>query len=318
MGKVIEYSRKRFSGKPLSFNLTTNGTLLTEETILFFDEHDVSIMISLDGSKKINDENRVFLNGEGTYDAVIQSIELVKKVAPEYAAKLNINMVINPENDFDCINEVCLKDSDIDALSIIPSMVDLDYSDNVVSVSEEYSSKSEYQRFLALLAVYGRYPKSHISPIAGRTVERMINEEMLFWKLPPLRGTDAPSGPCIPGQFRLFITTSGVFLPCERVSEVSPAMVIGNLKEGFNYANALQMLNIGYITKEECCRCWCFRYCELCVKKADCGTDGLSAQRKLSYCNQTKARVYSKLRGNLLLKEVPVYYKNQTRALRRE
>ena len=38
------------------------------------------------------------------------------------------------------------------------------------------------------------------------------------------------SGPCIPGQRRLFIDVNGNFFPCERVSETSDAMKIGDLK----------------------------------------------------------------------------------------
>ena len=41
------------------------------------------------------------------------------------------------------------------------------------------------------------------------------------------------SGPCVPGQLRLFMTVDGNFLPCERVSEQSDTFIIGNVNEGF-------------------------------------------------------------------------------------
>lgn len=85
--QIISYSEGLFEGKKLSFSITTNGTLMNEEYIRYLEEHDVALMISLDGTKEINDRNRVFQDGTGTYDAVLHKIELVRKVSPEYAKK---------------------------------------------------------------------------------------------------------------------------------------------------------------------------------------------------------------------------------------
>ena len=83
--KAIEYSRKKFMGKEISFSMTTNGTLLTEEIIRFLSKNKVQLVISLDGAKEINDENRVFKNGSGTYDRVIRKIDLIKQIDSVYA-----------------------------------------------------------------------------------------------------------------------------------------------------------------------------------------------------------------------------------------
>jgi uncharacterized protein len=84
--------------------MTTNGTLLTTEIIRFLQDHNISLIISLDGPKEINDKNRVFANGLGTFETVMKQIELVKKIAPDYFKNLKICMVIDPMNNFDCIN----------------------------------------------------------------------------------------------------------------------------------------------------------------------------------------------------------------------
>ncbi len=67
-----------------------------------------------------------------------------------------------------------------------------------------------------------------------------------------LRRIDAPSGPCIPGQLRLFVNVHEQLFPCERVSERSPAMCIGTLDDGFNLENAQKILNVGKLTEESC------------------------------------------------------------------
>ena len=70
-------------GKKLTFNITTNGTMLNDEMIYFFQDHDVSLMISLDGPKEINDKNRVFANGKGTFDTVAKQISRIREIAPQ-------------------------------------------------------------------------------------------------------------------------------------------------------------------------------------------------------------------------------------------
>jgi len=287
--------------------------LLSDEMILFFQEHDVSLMISLDGPKEINDRNRVFANGKGTFDVVVSKIKRIREIAPEYAAKLQISMVMDPANDFDCINEICLNDSEFHTLSLQSSLVEREYDNTSAEFSEEYTWKFEYQHFLAILAYYGRFPQEEVSPIAERSFASALTDFSRIENGMALKMVDAPSGPCIPGQLRLFVNTYEQLFPCERVSEKSVPMCIGTLENGFDFDKALRILNIGELTEENCRNCWCFRHCTLCAKKADDGSDQLSAKRKLSHCREVRGSAYSKICNHLLLKEIPMYYAKQMR-----
>nr|WP_308742308.1 radical SAM protein [uncultured Anaerocolumna sp.] len=310
--QVIEYSKKLFKGKKLTFNMTTNGTLLDEEKILYLQEEEISLMISLDGPKEINDMNRVFVNGTGTYDTVMKKIELMREIAPEYAKELSISMVIDPQNDFDCINSICLGKNDVDKLNILPSIVDKGYDGEKTVSSDMYRWKSRYEGFLAILSYLGRYEKEKVSPIALASINSEI-ERRFEVETSRLFEVDTPSGPCIAGQMRLFCNVEGLLFPCERVSENSKAMCLGTLDSGFNIDNAKQLLNVGALTSDACKECWCFRYCMLCCKKADSGQGTLDAAVKLSYCSESKGNAYHKLMLYLLLKEINVDYLPQMR-----
>ena len=48
--------------------IVTNGTLLDSRKISYFKENNIKITISLDGKKEINDINRIYVNGEGSFD----------------------------------------------------------------------------------------------------------------------------------------------------------------------------------------------------------------------------------------------------------
>lgn len=61
--------------KNLRFSLTTNGLLLTEDKINFLNSNCVSLIISLDGPKKVNDKFRKLKNGDGTFNLILPKIK---------------------------------------------------------------------------------------------------------------------------------------------------------------------------------------------------------------------------------------------------
>ncbi|MBE6148314.1 MAG: radical SAM protein [Firmicutes bacterium] len=52
----------------INWTITTNGTLLTENIIDFFTDNNVSILLSMDGCKKVQDNQRPMKNGESCFD----------------------------------------------------------------------------------------------------------------------------------------------------------------------------------------------------------------------------------------------------------
>ncbi|MFP4026044.1 MAG: radical SAM protein [Thiohalospira sp.] len=59
--------------------ITSNGTLINKNNIDLIKEMELSFQISLDGYKEINDINRVFPSGKGTFDAVMKGISLLQE-----------------------------------------------------------------------------------------------------------------------------------------------------------------------------------------------------------------------------------------------
>lgn len=77
----------------VTFAMQTNGILLDEEWLNILDELDIGFGISLDGTKEVNDANRVDFKDQGTYDKVISNVELMKarRQYPSFLSFLNIN-----------------------------------------------------------------------------------------------------------------------------------------------------------------------------------------------------------------------------------
>ena len=57
-------------GEPFRFSITTNGTLLTDERIRFMQRHRFGLLLSMDGNKSVQDYNRPYADGKGSFDAL--------------------------------------------------------------------------------------------------------------------------------------------------------------------------------------------------------------------------------------------------------
>lgn len=75
------------------FELTTNGTLLTNEMVTFFKNYHLKIDISLDGDEESN-ADRVFINGNPSFNTVYKNIQLLKANNVNFSCK----SVIKPDN----------------------------------------------------------------------------------------------------------------------------------------------------------------------------------------------------------------------------
>ncbi len=118
MKAVVEYAEKRVQevGKQVDFNVTTNGTLLDDHKIAFIKEHQISVMISFDGPKEIQDAQRPYANGEGTYDDTVPKIKKLLAVLPETP----VNAVIVGNTDCQLV-KVGLQDIGFTQISIVPA-----------------------------------------------------------------------------------------------------------------------------------------------------------------------------------------------------
>ncbi|HMY70891.1 MAG TPA: radical SAM protein, partial [Blastocatellia bacterium] len=91
---TIDYARQQAhaAGKYIDFSLTTNATLLTEPVIEYLAEQHVGVTISIDGPQEMNDQLRVFSNGQGSYEMIAPKIKalLAKHRTRPIAARVTL------------------------------------------------------------------------------------------------------------------------------------------------------------------------------------------------------------------------------------
>lgn len=78
-------------GDSFELSLTTNGMLLTEEIMKFFDENDVGMLFSIDGDKETQDINRPRHDGRGSFEQLEPVIDLVLKYHPTMTFRATVD-----------------------------------------------------------------------------------------------------------------------------------------------------------------------------------------------------------------------------------
>ncbi len=73
---VFSFMKRELSGVDYKNSIQTNLSLMNDEYIDLFLQYDVNVGFSLDGTKPINDSQRINTKGEGTFDTIMEKLSL--------------------------------------------------------------------------------------------------------------------------------------------------------------------------------------------------------------------------------------------------
>lgn len=92
---VIEEAEEQssFQGKKVSFSLTTNGTLLNSERVRFLKEHQVAVMLSMDGIPAAHNRHRRTKKGLTSFHLVQRGLSLLQ----EHYESFDVRMTVMPD-----------------------------------------------------------------------------------------------------------------------------------------------------------------------------------------------------------------------------
>lgn len=77
--KVFEFIKTNLPKQDIKHSLQCNLSLLDDAYIELFKQYNVKIGFSLDGQKEINDAQRIYPNGKGTSEIVLEKLELCRE-----------------------------------------------------------------------------------------------------------------------------------------------------------------------------------------------------------------------------------------------
>ncbi|MGI6189649.1 MAG: Cys-rich peptide radical SAM maturase CcpM [Caldicoprobacteraceae bacterium] len=300
--RCVNYIKQQAPDRNIFYTITTNGTLLTPEIYGYLAENNIDILISLDGPKIIHDQSRKFPDGKGSYDLIMENISNILNKYPESNNKLRFNAVISPEIDDSCLPSLFKSDDILSYYNLSMSFISDLYSQELYTYSEAFTLYYNHEVCKLLLSMIGKIGKRHVSPLLGRLESVYKMEYNSLGRIPKLPPVFHPSGPCLAGARRLFVDVNGSFFPCERVSESSNLMVIGDLDRGLDVEKAKMLLNPGQVTAEQCNKCWVIAHCFLCAAFSD-NLHEISRSMRLSRCHSVRYIFEDHLKTICFLKE---------------
>jgi uncharacterized protein len=265
--------------KNYRFRITTNGLLYSNPKVQNFISKyhkNIDISISIDGTQEKNDINRVFSDGSGSYQKIINSVRLWK----EQFEKIGTKMVISHED----VNYVFESAKHLIELGI----TNLDMNTVVENVWQD-GDDIIFENQLIKLADYV------IDTDLYNGVNLYIFEECIGH---PFDSNNILT-PC--GEKELSVDASGNFYTCLRFAKFSlrskNERTIGNIKSGINKNKLRPFLtaNDYTISLSKCRWCEIATGCRWCpAENYDSSESGTIFQRSLSVCKMHHARVRAK------------------------
>lgn len=275
--RAFELDHPWYNKYMLSFS--TNGLLFTDPRVQsFILENDgrVSMSITIDGDKEMHDSCRVDLLGNGTYDRVLESINLLKTMMTEMSTKVTI-----AHENVHLVDKAITHLFDIGIDTVPANCVfedvwhegdDIIFFDALIRLGDAMIEKG--------------YIANHNTSLFSTIIGSSLPEsDTINW----CGGTGS----------MLAIGVDGTLYPCLRFApyslrpETSP-LIIGDIYKGIDMENP-NLCNLCSITRQsqstqECLECPISEYCSWCSAN-NYDIFGTANHRATFICNMHKARV---------------------------
>jgi uncharacterized protein len=213
--KVIPFAKLKAKshGKDIRFSVTTNGTLVSDDIVLFAKENGLHFHLSFDGCPEVQDHNRPLATGEKSSPLVEAAANKILKEQPGVMARGcvspdNVSMLLDSFRYFRKHGFTMIGLFPCESGRWTPSTLEM-LEVQLSMVAEEWAE------------VFRNSIELHVLPL-----ERWFTKK-----------TRAKRGkyPCGSGRGMVLIDVDGGIWPCSRFSSHDPAKFkLGNIYEGFD------------------------------------------------------------------------------------
>ena len=246
--QTVEYieSIQAQHNKIFKLTLTTNGVLLTQDKIDYVNEHNMSLVLSIDGREEVHNRMRPSAGGTDTYKTVAKN--LVNAVKQRDGREYYVRGTYT-HNNLDFVKDVMdMSDLGFEHLSMEP----------VVGKEGEYVLRDEDLPIL----------EKEYEKLADLYLQRQKDgwgEKFNFFHF----RMDLYRGPCMAKRLRgcgagheyMAVVPNGDIYPCHQFVG-RDGYVLGNVYEGLkNFDIPREFRNTHVFTKPTCAACWAKFFC---------------------------------------------------------
>lgn len=279
--KTEMYRRNHHWFNSYRFSFSTNGINYNSEKVQNFiakNKDHLSIGITIDGTERKHDLNRVYKNSErGSYKDVVRNIPLWMEQFPNAGTKVTISSADIP---YICESVLHLYDLGIHVV-------------NINCVFEDVWKEGDDARF-----------EEQLMKLADAIIDNDLYSNFtcsFFWeKMGKPLDCELQNGNWCGAGKMLSIDAAGNFYPCTRFAQFSlrdkEAWIIGNVQDGIDQNKLRPFLTLDRCTQStpECANCEVAEGCAWCQgENFDAAQTHTIFERSMAICKMHKARVHA-------------------------
>jgi uncharacterized protein len=241
--RALELANGR--GAKITFSITTNGTLLSEDDGRFFEDHGFAVTISIDGPRQVHDALRPFKGGAGSYDAVMKRVAPLLKMQQRMQVSARVTVTpryLSLRRTLDTFIAAGFHSVGFSPMLSAPTGAgEMQSEDLELMLGEMVDCGREFER-------------------ASRSGQRYPFANMVNAIREIHRGTHRPY-PCGAGAGYLGVSADGELAACHRfVGDEDGAM--GSLDHGVDLSRQADWLAARHVHRQEPCQsCWARYLC---------------------------------------------------------
>lgn len=251
---AIQTGQQRWEDE-VTFSVSTNGTLLTEERIDWLVNNGVELAISIDGTQPFHDAHRVDAKGNGSYTKVRNALAYLHNNTFNQYPKVVLMMTLPSVSTLIPIAQAWHEDEVLQHYTPTHiSGLTPNFSQGVAK--EEWETlRSQY---ILLLDAYEQHPEWSV-------LQTFIDEIVSYWKNRPVFevSESTPLSTCMPVNTKLYIDANLQLAVCEKFND---HFRIGSISDGIDWQKAYEMTKVYYRKRENrCAHCPAVRMCNMCL-----------------------------------------------------
>jgi uncharacterized protein len=242
--RIVPYIRDREAaeGKKVRLSLSSNGLLLDEQTVAFLIENRIGCQVSIDGPGEVQDRNRCFPDGGGSYDEVLTGIRRLIAARPGPPARATVargrvNLVEVVEHLF------ALGFGSVHAEPAIGNSGETDIT------AEEVAEIKKQHEALALFLVENVRKNRYVN---YANLVRFIRQTRVV--------RDRLAHHCGAGRTYFALSQDGSFYPCHRFVGMD-GFRMGDIEAGFDGTLRKRILGLTVDRRPLCRDCWARYLC---------------------------------------------------------
>lgn len=256
---VCEYCEKLYSEEkilyPIKFSISTNGTLINNETFELFNKYCMSVTVSLDGTKAVNDGQRVFANSnEGTYNVIVDKLNILKERKFPLAVEMTITQAFLDLDEEEQIQFVkTLNNMNIDSIHVVPVMSGEDYDRKIT----DFEAMSRFMDKVTDYTLSTVNSNEKIFLIKSLEIINLIEKKIKKKHF------------CNAGITNFAVSAEGNLFPCFMFIDDNETFCMGNVNDAFDSERFEGIRNIlkknTYDSVKHCDNCFAKGICTNCI-----------------------------------------------------